>query len=416
MAVRGMLNDQMHWKHWLEKRFADRTEQGLWRMRHTLESPQGARIVVAGRELVNFCSNDYLGLANHSELRTAAAEAIQKWGCGSGASHLICGHSELHEQLEWALAQFVGAEQALLFSAGYMANLAIPQTFLDRKGLLVTDKLNHASMIDAAQFMKYGVSELRYAHGDWKMAQKMLSSLPSDRKMLLTDGVFSMDGDLAPLPQLSSLCQANDSLMIVDDAHGFGVMGDRGAGSLEHFQIPVSNHVLMVGTLGKAAGSFGAFVAGDREFIEALNQFARPYAYTTALPPAVAAMSLSALEIFRREPDRRARLRRNISHFRRLASEKKIRLGASETAIQPVFPATSNDSTIPTDSTRLVMWTSERLKEAGFWVLPIRPPTVPVGTDRLRVTLTSEHTLDEIERLVDELDKSTDAYANSGEG
>lgn len=395
----------MDWKHWLQQRFADRDELGLWRERHSLDSPQAARIVVAGRELVNFCSNDYLGLANHPAICQAALEAIRKWGCGSGASHLICGHSELHEQLEVELASFVGAEQALLFSTGYMANLAIPQTFLERHGLLITDKLNHASLIDAAQYMKYSVTELRYPHGDWNMAAKMMSSMSGDRKILLTDGVFSMDGDLAPLPQLVEASHANQGLLVVDDAHGFGVLGKRGAGALEHFGIPLRDHVLMVGTLGKAAGSFGAFVAGDRDFIQALIQFARPYAYTTALPPAVAAMSLAALEIFRSEPERRNRLQRNIRHFRQLAVERRIRLGQSESAIQPIFPTFMDTASDSGTTTKRVRNISDRLNKAGFWVLPIRPPTVPVGTDRLRVTISAEHRLDEIAGLVDALDQ-----------
>jgi 8-amino-7-oxononanoate synthase len=390
----------MHWKHWLEKRFVDRQEQGLWRERHTLESPQAARIVVDGRELVNFCSNDYLGLANHDRLRQAAAEAVQAWGCGSGASHLICGHSELHEQLETELARFVGAERALLFSTGYLANLAIPQTFLQRNDLLVTDKLNHASLIDAAQLIKPQVVELRYPHGDWAKADSNLHQ-PAERKLLMTDGVFSMDGDLAPLPQLSTSCQRQSGLLVVDDAHGFGVMGKRGSGSLEHFQIPVREHVMMMGTLGKAAGGFGAFVAGDRHLIEALIQFARSYIYTTALPPVAAAMGLAALEVFRDDPERRNRLCRNIQHFRHLARVHDIRLGAFESAIQPIYPRSPESSQSRTEKTQRVIQISQGLLDAGFWVLPIRPPTVPVGSDRLRVTITSEHRLDEIERLVE---------------
>jgi 8-amino-7-oxononanoate synthase len=391
----------LHWKTRIEQRFAQRREQQLWRERVLLQSPQGTRIVVGGRELLNFSSNDYLGLANHPRLRTSAIKAVEQWGCGSGASHLVCGHSELHEQLETELAQFVGAEKSVLFSTGYMANLAIPQTFLTRHDQVVTDKLNHASLIDGAVSASNHAKVARYPHGDWEAAQVHLENSHSGLQMLLTDGVFSMDGDLAPLPQLSAISQKQLALLVVDDAHGFGVLGTMGAGTLEHFQIPVREHILMMGTLGKAAGSFGAFVAGDRIWIDALVQFARTYIYTTALPPVVAAMALEALAIFRDEPDRRNRLHKNVDHFRNLAKNFDLELGESQTPIQPVFPKRETASeSANTNSTQFIVHLSQRLRQQGFLVMPIRPPTVPVGTDRLRVTLTSEHTQSEIEALV----------------
>jgi 8-amino-7-oxononanoate synthase len=399
----------LHWKNWLEERLAQRREQSLWRQRSLLESPQGSRVVVGGREMLNFCSNDYLGLANHPRLREAAIKAIEQWGCGSGASHLICGHAEVHEQLETELAQFVGAEKAVLFSTGYMANLAIPQTFLTRHDQVVTDKLNHASLLDGAFSAANGAKLARYPHGDWKAAEAWLDKFQDGRQMVLTDGVFSMDGDLAPLRQLSALAEKHQALLIVDDAHGFGVLGTTHAGSLEHCKIPVSKHVLMMGTLGKAAGCFGAFVAGDALWIDGLIQFARTYIYTTALPPAMAAIALQALTIFRDEPDRAERVCKNVLYFRALAKEAELELGDSKTPIQPVFLKRSGvfDCTRQ-GPTEYMVRLSQRLHQKGFLVMPIRPPTVPLGTDRLRVTLSSEHTQPDISALVDAIARCTD--------
>ena len=388
----------MTWKNRLELRLQQRRDQQLWRKRTRTSSPQSPSICVDGKSLLNFCSNDYLGLANHPQLIAAGLAALKKWGAGSGASHLICGHSELHEQLETAIAQFVNAERALVFSTGYMANLSIPQAFLDRHDLLLEDKLNHASLLDAGQL---GPAKMtRYAHRDHRAAEQLLQQSTAPFKMLFTDGVFSMDGDVAPVAELNQICTRQETLLVVDDAHGFGVLGPHGGGCLQQYQIPIAGHVLLVGTFGKAAGSFGAFVAGDQLWIESLIQFARPYIYTTALPPAVIATTLAAIEIMQQEPQRRTRLLENVRLFRQLALSAGLQLSDSETPIQPVFVRRSTALDDAATQTRLTVRLSQQLLDSGIWVAAIRPPTVPPGLARLRVTLSSEHTAHQIARLV----------------
>ncbi len=369
--------------------------------------------MVDGHDVVNFCSNDYLGLAHHPELMEAGIEATRRWGTGSGASHLVCGHSEMHDQLEHELAEFVGAERALLFSTGYMANLAIPQTFLRRNDLLLQDKLNHASMIDAGRANTLG--SFRYRHVHVESVNVLLNSIHKKREgrghdrqgriMLMTDGVFSMDGDIAPLKELLLVCNSYDVMLVVDDAHGFGVLGANGGGTLQQLQIPIEGNLMMVGTLGKAAGSFGAFVAGDRVLIENLIQFGRTYIYTTALPTATAAVTLAALRVFRNEPERRQRLFDNVSLFRECASQAGLNLADSLTPIQPVFLSQASRAEKENGTTEIVA-ASQKLFEQGYWVAAIRPPTVPAGTERLRITIGSEHTHEEIEGLVAALSAS----------
>jgi 8-amino-7-oxononanoate synthase len=385
----------MTWKKRIQHNLQIRQQQNLWRKRIPVASPSGRLVEVAGKPLLNFCGNDYLGLAHHPELIAAGSDALLKWGTGSGASHLICGHSELHEQLEHELAAAVGAESALVFSTGYMANLAIPQTFLDRHGLLVADKLNHASLLDAGKLCDAKMK--RYPHLDVAAAETLLA--PSDehsevdQKLLVTDGVFSMDGDVAPVGQLKQICDQHDALLVVDDAHGFGVLGETGAGLLQQAGIAIKDNVLMMGTLGKTAGSFGAFVAGDAELIEALIQFARPYIYTTALPPAVAATSLAAIKIIREDSGRRQTLRNNVDYFRSTARQACLPISDSPTPIQPLLIGES------TAALRI----SEQLHDAGIWVTAIRPPTVPAGSARLRITLSAHHTHADIDLLVQSL-------------
>jgi 8-amino-7-oxononanoate synthase len=378
----------MTWKDRIDRLTRGRREQDLWRTRTNADSAQARTIFVDGRELLNFCGNDYLGLANHPELAAAAITAIKEWGCGSGASHLVCGHSQIHERLEKELADFVGAQRSLLFSTGYMANLAVPQTFLDRHGLLIEDKLNHASLLDAGQLCLAKLK--RYPHLDFAAADKLLGESNAKQKMLMTDGVFSMDGDVAPVVELNRICKQHDALLVLDDAHGLGVLGVDGGGCLQAHHIPVTGNVLLVGTLGKAAGSFGAFVAGDADLIESLVQFARPYIYTTALPPVVAATSLAAIEIIKREPQRRTRLTENIEYFRSSVAARGLQPKNSLTAIQPIIVGDS----------KVALNLSRRLKESGLWAAAIRPPTVPTGSARLRITLTCEHSHADIDRLV----------------
>lgn len=413
----------MSWKAYLDSNLQRRREQGLWRERISLSGPQGSRVLVDGKTLINFCSNDYLGLANDPQVLAAGQQALADWGSGSGASHLICGHSQLHDRLELRLADMFQAEKAIVFSTGYMANLAIPQTLLDRHDLLLEDKLNHASLLDGGAL---GRAEMRrYPHLDLLRLEEMLAQSTAPKKMVMTDGVFSMDGDVAPLPAMWTICQRSQAMLVVDDAHGFGVLGASGKGIMEVSGLRPADNLLLVGTLGKACGTFGAFVVGDRSVIETLIQQARPYIYTTALPPVVMAMTLAALDQIEQQPDRRQRLRENVQTFRELAKEGGIRLGSSTTPIQPVFPpidtpgwrAQSPDllprqqeSATPSTPDLSIQWalaTSRRLADAGIWVSAIRPPTVPAGTARLRVTLTASHTESEIRQLVQAISEAS---------
>jgi 8-amino-7-oxononanoate synthase len=379
----------MSWKTRLEQLLQERIEQRLWRNRVAIASPQGRFVTVAGQSLLNFCSNDYLGLASHPDLAKAGTAAIKQWGSGSGASHLICGHQELHEQLESKLATFVGAEKALVFSTGYMANLALPQALLDRHGLLLEDKLNHASLLDAGQLA--AATMRRYPHLDVQSAERMLAESDAPQKMVMTDGVFSMDGDIAPVVELREICNRHHALLVVDEAHGLGVLGDQGGGVCQQHGISITDNVLLMGTLGKSAGSFGAFVAGDRFLIDSLVQLARPYIYTTALPPAVVGTSLAAVEVMKSEPWRREKLRDNVQFFRELAESHGLFPGNSTTPIQPIMVGSADNA----------IRVSNELKNNGIWVVAIRPPTVPVGSARLRVTLTAEHEHEDIDRLIE---------------
>jgi len=380
----------MPWRDDLESQHRDRQIESMWRQRSTVESPQGAQVSVDGQTYLNFCSNDYLGLANHPKLAAAAIGAIEKRGTGSGASHLVCGHFDEHHQLEQEIAQLVGAEKAIVFSTGYMANLAIPQTFLGRNDLILMDRWNHASLIDAGRYCEAQMR--RYPHFDLAAIEKLLVQSDAKRKLVSTDGVFSMDGDIADVRALQELCKNHESLLVVDDAHGFGVLGSTGAGTLESANIKVGGNVLMVGTLGKSAGSFGAFVAGDQVYIETLVQFARTYIYTTALPPSIVAATRTAIQIIQNEPERRDRLFENVKLFRDLVSKSHLNVVDSVdsmTAIEPIIVGTSSAA----------IEASEYLKANGLWVTAIRPPTVPEGSARLRVTISASHQPSDIEQL-----------------
>ena len=350
---------------------------------------------MGGRELVSFCSNDYLGLANDRRVVDALRRGAEQFGVGSGASHLVTGHHRAHAALEVELAEHVGAERALVFSTGYMANLALGQVFARRGDLVLEDKLNHASLIDAGLSTR---AELRrYAHADAGQARQILAKRDSDRRggaLVLSDAVFSMDGDIAPVKALISAADAHDALLALDDAHGLGVHGPGGRGTLARCGDAPRGRVLVMGTLGKALGTFGAFVAGDDLLIETLLQTARTYIYTTALPPALAEAARTALAIAGREDWRRESLGMLIDRFRRGAGELGLELAVSGTPIQPVLVGESGEAV------RL----SEGLRDLGFLVAAIRPPTVPKGTARLRVTLCADHTPDDIDRLLSALD------------
>jgi len=381
----------MPWRNELRQQRDQRKSDSLWRSRRTVDSPPDREIQIGDRKLLNFCSNNYLSLANHPALIEAATAAAARYGTSTSASHLIAGHNTLHAELEESLAKFTGAEKAILFSTGYMANLAVPDTLLGRNDLLVQDRLNHASIIDGGKITNAKVR--RYAHNDVQAAADILGKSDHHRKLLITDGVFSMDGDVAPLAQLQNVCQQHDTVLMVDDAHGFGVIGDAGLGSLENAGLVPKDNILLLGTLSKGCGSFGAFIAGDAVYIDSLVQHARSYIYTTALPSPVVAASIKAIELIQNESWRREKLHDNIQYFRKRAQQNEIPLTDSTTPIQPIIFG-DNLATLKL---------SEQLYQQGFMVVAIRPPTVAVGQARLRITLMTDHTHSDIDRLVDTL-------------
>ena len=352
---------------------------------------EAGRIIVDGRPCTAFCSNDYLGLASDARLVEALALAARQYGVGSGASHLVSGHSPEHEALEQALAEFVGREKSIVFSTGYMANLGIACALLGRGDLVVEDRLNHASLIDAG--LASGARFARYAHADPDAAEAKLMHYRSRHRVLLTDGVFSMDGDQAPLAALADVCRRRDAWLVVDDAHGFGVLGATGRGTSEACGIAAEDLPVLMATLGKSLGVFGAFVAGPAALIDVLVQRARTYLYTTALPPALARAARTALEIVQAEPWRRSHLASLVRRFRSRAAALGLPLLPSETPIQPIVLG----------SERCALAASTHLLETGFLVPAIRPPTVPAGASRLRVTLSAIHQVEDVDRLLDAL-------------
>ena len=377
----------MIWEE-LESGLARLAADGLLRRRRTLDAPCGPEAVIDGRRLVAFCSNDYLGLANHPALIAAVREAAARWGVGSGASHAVSGHLRPHAEAEKRLAEFVGRERALLFATGYMANLAVAPTLVGRDDAIFADKLNHASLIDAALLAR--AEHVRYPHGDLATLARRLDQSRARRKLILTDAVFSMDGDLAPLPELFALAERFDAWLVVDDAHGFGVLGPDGRGSSAHCALPPSPRLILMGTLGKAAGVSGAFVAGDGRVIEWLTQRARSYLFTTASSPILAAALRASLDLIAAGDDRRAHLQRLIARLRRGLADLPWRLLSSPTAIQPLLIG---------DNAAAVRLAA-RLFERGLWVPAIRPPTVPTGTARLRISLSAAHDQTQIDALI----------------
>ena len=373
-------------------------KRGLRRTRVTRSAQSFPTIELNGQELVNFAANDYLGLAAEPRVAEALAEGARRWGAGAGAAHLLSGHTRAHEEFEEALADFLGCEAALLFSTGYMANLGAVGAIVDRTGSVVEDKLNHASLIDAAILSRARL--LRYAHADVQAAGARLEQAAGTR-LLVTDGVFSMDGDLAPLPELTALAERHDAVFMVDDAHGFGVLGDGGRGSLEHCGLEPGSVPIHVVTLGKALGVFGAAVAGDRVLIDTLVQRARPWIYTTALPPALASAMTAALALLREEGWRRERVNAHVARFRAACLGAGFELMNSETPIQPVLVGESERA----------LAVSARLGERGFYVPAIRPPTVPQGSARLRITLSAAHTTEQVDALVSALAESLESDA-----
>lgn len=372
----------------LQATLRERELQDRYRVRAEISSAQGPLMMINGRQYLAFCSNDYLGLASHPDVSAAMVEASGRFGVGSGASHLVCGHSAEHHALEQELAEFCGRERALVFSTGYMANLGAVTALVGRGDAIVEDKLNHASLIDAGRLS--GAHFTRFRHSDLDSLRVQLEAAQGKKTLVAVDGVFSMDGDLAPLAEQATLVQEFGGWMMVDDAHGFGCIGPNGRGTLDQLGVAAEQVPVYMGTLGKALGSFGAFIAGSEALIETLIQLARPYIYTTALPPAVAAATRQSLRLVSSEPWRRQHLQALIRRFRRGAAALGYRLMPSATAIQPLL--------IGSDSAAMALF--KALGEEGVWISAIRPPTVPKGTARLRVTLSASHTEDHVDELL----------------
>ncbi|TNF03904.1 MAG: 8-amino-7-oxononanoate synthase [Gammaproteobacteria bacterium] len=386
----------------LQLRLAQRRADNLYRQRHLLQSAQNSIVQVDGKTCVAFCSNDYLGLASHPAVIDSLRRGVETYGVGSGASHLIYGHSQEHHALEEELAAFTGRPRALLFSTGYMANLGTIRALVDKGDHVFEDRLNHASLLDGG--LASNARCQRFKHRDVSDLARRLAKTTEGRKLVVTDGVFSMDGDVAPLPEMAEICRQYNGWLMVDDAHGFGVLGEHGGGLTEQYQLDVEELPILMGTLGKGFGTFGAFVAGSEALIETLIQYARTYIYTTALPPSVAAATRISLKILRRETWRREKLQSLIARFRQGIADLGLELMDSSTPIQPVL---LNDDALCHN-------VGERLREKGFLVGAIRPPTVPQGSARLRVTLCAEHTEEQVDALVDAIDTSLRELQSDG--
>lgn len=380
----------------LSEELALRRAKHLYRERHVLESPTGVEVQLDGESLLSFCSNDYLGLANHPRVTDAFRAGVDRYGVGAGASHLVSGHSRAHHALEEELADFVGTERALLFSTGYMANLGVIGALTDRHEVIFEDRFNHASLIDAARLTRAKV--IRFAHADTIHLGKLLAQTPRPG-LITTDAVFSMDGDMAPLAELHCLAARHGTRWLADDAHGFGVLGGNGRGSFEHQGLALAPPAIYMATLGKALGVFGAFVAGETALIETLIQRARTYIYTTALPPAVAEAARASLRIVRAEPWRREHLQALVARFRTGVKKLGYRLTASLTPIQPLILGAAHAA----------LDASRRLRARGILVPAIRPPTVPEGSARLRVTFSAAHEATHVDRLLAALEEAQSA-------
>jgi len=381
------------WSAKLATALADKQSAGRYRRARTRSGEQGVHIVLDDKAMLSFCSNDYLGLAAHPDIKKAFIAAAEKVGVGSGAAHLLSGHSTYHQQLEEALADFMGQQAVLLFSSGYQANLGLIDGLMARGDVLIQDKLNHASLLDGGRLS--AATQWRYRHVDMDALKKrLIQTATSERRMIVTDGVFSMDGDLAPLNALTALAQDHQTALMIDDAHGIGVIGETGRGSVEHWNIAADRLPIVMATFGKAMGTAGAFVAADRDVIETLVQQSRTFVYTTAQPAAVAAATLASLRLVQTENWRRERLQALIQQFRQGAAELGLELLTSTTAIQPLV--------IGDDKQAIAI--GQALEAQGILVGVIRPPTVPEGSARLRITLSADHTEQDIRQLLDALE------------
>ena len=384
----------------IEQQLTSLTDAGLRRRRRVAATPCAAEVDVDGRAMLAFCSNDYLGLANHPAVVSAFKSAVDQYGVGSGSAHLICGHSATHHALEQELAEFTGRDRALLFSTGYMANLGVMSALLARKDAVFEDKLNHASLLDGG--LMSGASFKRYRHGDIEHLNSHLKKA-SGQKLIVSDGVFSMDGDFAPLPALSIAAKDHNAWLMVDDAHGLGVLGAQGGGLLDYYNLNQADVPILMGTLGKGFGTFGAFVAGSETLIETLIQKSRTYIYTTALPAAVAEATRASLKLVIAESWRRDKLKQLTERFSVGARQLGLQLMNSTSPIQPIVIGENQQ----------VINISQTLLDAGFLVSAIRPPTVPQGSARLRVTFSALHEEAHVDSLLDALDKAV-TNLNSG--
>jgi len=381
-----------HWE--LSSELDALKHQQLYRSRQTIEGPQGAQVQIGGRVFDNFSSNDYLGLANHPSVIKAFQQAADRYGVGSGSAHLICGHGVEHQALEEELAVFTGRERALVFSTGYMANLGAISALAQKGDEIFQDKLNHASLIDGGRIS--GAQVKRYSHADMNRLRQLLEQSSSDRKLIVSDGVFSMDGDEAKLNDLADLAKKSNAMLMIDDAHGIGVLGEKGGGLLEKCGLSQQQVPILMATLGKGLGTSGAFIAGSNELIETLIQRARTYIFTTAMPPAIMAATRQSLKICEQESWRRDKLVSLVARFRQGAEQLGLNLMPSGTPIQPVILG-SNEA---------VMSASRYLKEKGILVGAIRHPTVKKSSERLRITFSADHTESQVDALLLGLEES----------
>jgi 8-amino-7-oxononanoate synthase len=383
------------WNSELRTALEQRKAEARYRHNRVRTSQQGVNVIIDGKPLVSFCSNDYLGLATHPALKKAFIDVVNEQGVGSGAAHLLTGHSNYHQQLEEDLAEFTGQQRALLFSTGYMANLAVIDGLLQQGDAVIQDKLNHASLLDGGRITE--AKQYRFPHANMKLLHKRLhNAAEAKHKLIVSDGVFSMDGDIAPLPEIMALASQHKAAVVIDDAHGFGVIGKDGKGTVEYFDVTAEQAPIVVGTFGKALGTSGAFIAADADVIETLVQQARSYIYTTAQPAAIAAASIEGLKLVERESWRRDKLASLIAQFRLGAEQLGLQLMASETPIQPIVIGDEAE----------VLAAATKLEQQGFLVGAIRPPTVPKGSARLRVTFSAEHDEPQVEQLLNALEYS----------
>ncbi|MBX9401144.1 8-amino-7-oxononanoate synthase [Lysobacter sp. BMK333-48F3] len=387
------------WRERIQAAHDQRVAEARTRRHRAVTHRDGARCEVDGRSLLNFCGNDYLGLSQHFAVINAFQDAASREGVGGLASHLVCGHHAQHEALERELADWLGSPRALLFGSGFMANLAAVQALLGEDDVCVQDKLNHASLIDAARLS--GCRLRRYPHADPEGAIRQLRNVPDGLAMLATDGVFSMDGDVAPLRDLALVARAQKALLYVDDAHGVGVNGPDGRGTVAAARLSVQEVPLQLATFGKALGSYGAALHGDADLIGHLAETARSHLYTTALPPAQAAATRAAIKLARNDHWRREKLAELTAHFRDRASKLGLELLASGTPIQPVVCG----------SDRRALAMAQALEQQGYWVAAIRPPTVPEGRARLRVTFSALHTREQVDGLIEALARAAERVA-----